>query len=65
MRFTAVYFQNISSFQFSKFPQTYTQFGQCYPQSIVAKEKRVGKSCLHVSYSPVDTLVINFHYPQD
>lgn len=43
MGFTAIYFQNISSFQYYRFPQTYAQFINCYPQPIVTNEKQAGK----------------------
>lgn len=43
MGFTAIYFQNIPSFRYFRFPQTYAQFINCYPQPIVTKEKRAGK----------------------
>ena len=48
MGFTAIFLQFSFLLSIQKFPQTYAQFTQCYPQSIVTKKKRVAKE----SYFP-------------
>lgn len=63
MGFTAEYSQFLTSFRFPNNLISYTQFTHSYPQSILSKEKRVGKNSFSFPTRCVNLLFTIQSYP--
>lgn len=63
MGFTTEYSHYLTPFLFKNTHYSYTQIIFCYPQSILTKKKRVGKTSFSFPTRCVKLLLILFSYP--